>query len=232
MNILETITRVNLVVQWKKTEDTLYPFSLFVLEKSGKMNYPGFETAKIPRNILVKTEAQLVAYCKYFLSNFVFENEVMMSFLFCKSDPSREMFATFLVQQQNIKLKPKFDFVTATEVLNNRSLLFLEVDKKVMDFLSNHLELVFIESEGEKDKLPFSLPHVFYLSTTKSFFPLERNDEGYFEFLLYPTRESENTRVAVFLENFCFQKMDDFSHTCIQENVILVKDRKQFSLLF
>lgn len=197
---------------------------LFLLQKAGEMIFPSFQVAKIPANILVKTEQQFQSYCRYFLSNFVLNEPAIQQLSWERM--GREVFVYSTLEAT--KVKPNFFFVTPAEILNQKHYLGTCVSEPVLTLLSTNVKRI------TKTEL---FPQVFYLHIEEGdriYFqklPLERREDGYFYFSSEIDKKKTNLRYAVNVGKYGFQEMGEKDDTCFMGSNVLVKSRKQFSLL-
>jgi hypothetical protein len=226
--ILREVDKVSFVphVKAKRENSDEEGIDLILLQKSGQMIFPGFQTNKIPTNISVKTEQQFQSYCRYFLSNFVLRDASIQELRW--EQMGRELFVYFDVHVT--KVKPNYFFVTPAEILNQKHYLGTCISETVSNFLSTNLKKV------TSTEL---FPQVFYLHVEEAdaiYFrklPLERNQEGYFSFRSEIDENKTNLRYAVFVGRYGLEEaMGENDDTCFKESNVLVKSRKQFSLLF
>jgi hypothetical protein len=224
--ILRDVDQVTFIIRAKqKLEAENNQIDLILLQKSGQMIFPSFQTKKIPANIPVKTEQQFQSYCRYFLSNFVFHNLPALELTWERQGSEIFVFSTI----ETTKPKQLYYFVTPAEILNQKHYLGTHVSETVSNFLSTKLKQV-LEAEV--------FPQVFYLQVEEGdtiYFqnlPLERNQDGYFCFSSEIDQAKINLRYVVFVGKYGFDKFEENIDTCFLERTVLVKSRKQFSLLF
>lgn len=221
--MLREVDKVSFVIHVKTNDDEL---DLILLQKSGQMIFPGFQTNKIPANISVKTEQQFQAYCRYFLSNFVLHDAANQELTWERME--RELIV--YCHMKEIKPKSNFYFVTPAEILNQKHYLGTGISETVSNFLSTNLKKI------TNTEL---FPQVYYLNVNAGdtiYFqklPLERNQNGHFSFSSEIDKTKTNLRYAVYVGRYCFEEeMGENDDTCLKESSVLVKSRKQFSLLF
>lgn len=225
-DMLREVEKVSCVIHAaKRREESNQEIDLILLQKSGQMCFPGFQASKIPANISVKTEQQFQSYCRYFLSNFLLHEPVIQQITW--EERASELFVYCKIQMT--ETKPNFYFVTPAEILNQKHYLGTGISNTVSNFLSTNLKKV---TSTEV------FPQVVYLHINEGdrlYFqtlPLERNQDGYFYFSSELDRNKTNLRYAVYVGKYGFHEMGEDDDTCFKENIVLVKSRKQFSLLF
>jgi hypothetical protein len=224
--MLREVDVVSFIIYAKLRREDSREIDLFLLQKSGQMIFPGFQIEKMPANIMVKTEQQFQSYCRYFLSNFVTQTPFVEELTWEKI--GREIFVFLSLEM--IKTKPNFYFVTPAEIFNQKHYLGTCISGTVYSFLSKNLKKV-INTEV--------FPQVFYLHVNEEdaiYFqnlPLERNKDSYFYFSSKIDKNKTNLRYAVWVGKYVInENIGEFDETCFKEDIVLVKNRKQFSLLF
>lgn len=225
--MLREVDKVSFVIHVKtKIECDNQEIDLIILQKSGQMIFPGFQTNKIPANISVKSEQQFLSFCRYFLYNFVLQEAFNLQLTWELT--GREIFVNCHTNVTRAKLN--FYFVTPAEILNQKHFLGTSISETVINFLSTNLKRI------TNTEL---FPQVFYLNVNEGdsiYFqnlPLERNQDGHFCFSSEIDRSKTNLRYAVYVGRYGFEaEIGENDDTCFKENIVLVKSRKQFSLLF
>lgn len=228
---LREVDKVSFIIHAKLKREDNRNIDVMLLQKSGQMIFPGFQTKKIPSNIMVNTEQQFQSFCRYFLSNFVFQEPFTEKLTWEKM--GRELFVFCSIEMPTTTTtttKANIHFVTPAEILNQKHYLGTRISEIVLSFLSTNLKKV-ISTDV--------LPQVFYLHVDEEdviFFqnlPLERSQNGYFCFSNKIDEHKTNLRYVVWVGKYVInENMGEFDETCFKEDIVLVKNRKQFSLLF
>lgn len=238
---LESINKVKILIKREKNGETIYPFHLFLLERSktsGKYIIPGFRTEDIPSNIIVKTEQSFRSFCKYYIQTKMIESceSISSSFVFEKFYTERNTKTLFVTLSQNdlsVMFKQAYCFSLLSEILNERKIYSVPICQSVTEFFTRNFSN-FLIHDNELD-LPLPLPYALYKSVSSDdlafslHFPLQRQKNNKFIFSFF--NENTSLRFAVFLENFSCEEGNIVDTYFCSHSEIEVNERNQFSLL-